>query len=214
MSEPSADDATYRPAIEAIALLAVTLPLALLLRTPALWALTPAAVLYFTDRPLDSYGLTSRGSGTLSFHLVTAMLVFAPYCVGHWLFASWVSGAQFEARLPQGFGEQVLDQFLVVALSEEVFFRGYLQAQLDQAFGRPWRVLGANVGLGWIVASLLFAACHIFNGGPVRLIVFFPGLLYGWLRARTGNVLVPIAYHAVSNLLMSFMLASFAPSGG
>jgi len=61
-----------------------------------------------------------------------------------------------------------------------------------------------------VVAAALFAACHVIYGGPVRLIVFFPGLLYGWLRARTGTILVPTFYHAGSNLLMQVMLASLS----
>ena len=47
-------------------------------------------------------------------------------------------------------------------------------------------------------------------GGPARLIVFFPGVLYGWLRARTDTIVVPTLYHAASNVLMQIMLASLA----
>jgi membrane protease YdiL (CAAX protease family) len=40
------------------------------------------------------------------------------------------------------------------------------------------------------------------------MIVFFPGLLYGWLRARTDTIIVPTLYHAASNILMKVMIAS------
>lgn len=193
---------------EAIGLLAVTLPLALTFNLPTLWLLAPLLLLALSKRPIEDYGLVWSGFGTPAFHLLVAGAVFVPYCAGHYLFAHWRYGADFELRLPPGFATQILDQFVGVALPEEFFFRGYLQTQLDRAWGTPWRVLGARVGAGWLVADALFAACHVFHGGPARLIVFFPGLLYGWLRARTDTIAVPVAYHAVSNLLMSVMLNS------
>jgi len=50
----------------------------------------------------------------------------------------------------------------------------------------------------------------VVHGGWSRLLVFFPGLLYGWLRARSGTVLVPTVYHALSNLLLQVLRASFS----
>src|SRR4029079_18211845 len=107
--------------------------------------------------------------------------------IGHYLFAHLFTGAEFHLRLPADFAREILEQFLVIGLSEEMFFRGYLQTQLDRSWGRPWTIFGARVGIGFILASALFAVCHVFHGGPARLVVFFPGLLYGWLRARTDN---------------------------
>ena len=43
---------------------------------------------------------------------------------------------------------------------------------------------------------------------PWRLATFFPGLLFGWLRARTGNVVAPAVAHALSNLLLVVLDAS------
>jgi membrane protease YdiL (CAAX protease family) len=45
---------------------------------------------------------------------------------------------------------------------------------------------------------------------PWRLATFFPGLLFGWLRARTGGVVAPAVAHALSNLLLLFLEASLA----
>ena len=46
---------------------------------------------------------------------------------------------------------------------------------------------------------------------PWRLATFFPGLLFGWLRARTGGVAAPAVAHALSNLLVLFLEASLLP---
>jgi len=191
-----------------LALLAVTFPLAAGLHLPTLWFLAPLALITFTKRPYSRYGLTWGRPGSVAFHITVVLVVFLPYVIGHYLFAHWRFGAHFHLRWPPAFLESVIDQVLAIALPEEFFFRGYFQAQCDRVFGRPYRCLGAKCGIGLPVAAAVFAVCHTVYGGPGRLIVFFPGLLYGWLRARTSTIAVPAAYHAVSNILMSIMLAS------
>lgn len=200
----------YQPIVEALGLLAVTFPLAIALRLPTLWLLLPFMVITLTKRPYATYGLTWQQPGTARFHLAVTVGVFVPYVIGHYLWAHWWLGATFQLRLPPAFGQSIIDQVLIIALSEEFFFRGYLQTQCDQVWGKPYRLLGAECGPGLVAAAALFAVCHLFYGGPARLIVLFPGLLYGWLRARTGTIAVPVFYHAASNLLMQVMLTSLA----
>ena len=103
-------------------------------------------------------------------------------------------------------------QFLVVALPEEVFFRGYIQGRLDERFPPRWRILGAVLGPGWLLAAALFALGHLaIEPSPFRLLVFFPGLLFGWLRARHGTVAAPIVAHALSNLLIRVVSSFYYP---
>lgn len=198
----------YLPLLESLAALAITLPLALYFRLPTLWLLVPVLILTVTRRPYEEYGLTWNNPGSLRFHLTVCLAVFVPYLIGHYLFARLWLGAELALRLPAGIGWLIVDHALAIGLPEEVFFRGYLQTHGDRVWGTPWRFAGARFGWGLLVAAALFAVCHIGNGGPARLIVFFPGLFYGWLRARTGTIAVPAAYHAASNVLMATMLAS------
>jgi membrane protease YdiL (CAAX protease family) len=82
----------------------------------------------------------------------------------------------------------------LVALSEETFFRGYLHDALARHGRRP---------LPW--TSLLFAATHVaIFPSPWRALTFFPALLFGWTRERTGSVYVPAALHFGFNLLPAF----------
>lgn len=198
----------WAAAAEGLALLGLTFPLAYGLGISTLWLVVPILWLSYTARPLAEYGIVRGDVGSLGFHLMMLGGVFVPYALGHVVLAQCLTGASFELRLPADFGVQILEQIWLIALPEEVFFRGYLQSQFDRASRRRWRVLGVEVGLGLPAAALLFAACHIVNGGPARLVTFFPGLWYGWLRARTGNVWVPALYHAASNLLMTTVLTS------
>ena len=198
------------PVVEGLGLLALTFPLAIVLHAPPLWLLVPLALLTLTRRSPERYGLTWEQPGKVRFHLAVSVGVFGIYLAGHYLFARWWYGAGFELRLPPDFASMVLNQILVIALPEEFFFRGYLQTQFDRGLGTPYRFLGVNWGWGLPLAAALFALCHVVYGGPVRLIVFFPGLFYGWLRAGTGTILVPVLYHAASNLLMALMLTSLS----
>lgn len=103
--------------------------------------------------------------------------------------------------------ELLLVQFAGIALPEEVFYRGYAQGRLATVFRRRWRFLGADLGWHIPVASALFAVSHLVAiPAPFRLAVFFPGLLFGWLRERTGSVLAPAILHALSNVLLELMV--------
>ena len=182
------------------------------MRQPTLWFLTPFALITLTKRSYAVYGLSLQHPKSVRFHMLVIAAVFVPYVIGHYALAVWWLGATFRLHVPAQLLQSAFDQLLVVGLPEEFFFRGYLQTECDRAWGKPYRLLGAECRLGVPVAAALFAVCHVFHGGPGRLIVFFPGLLYGWLRARTSTILVPAAYHAGSNLLMQVMLASLVVS--
>jgi len=196
------------PIAEGLALLGVTFALAYGLGISTLWLVLPVLWLSLRNRPLEAYGMARGRPAGVAFHLIVCLAVFVPYMVGHYALAHLFWGARFEPTLPDGLPYLVFEQFVLIALPEEVFFRGYLQTQLDRASDRRWRLLGAEVGIGLPLAALLFGVCHILHGGPARLVTAFPGLLYGWLRARTDNVWVPALYHAASNVLMKFMIAS------
>ncbi len=84
---------------------------------------------------------------------------------------------------------------LLVALPEEVFFRGYLYDAFEE---NGWEPI--------IPAALLFAAGHVaLHPTPYRLLTFFPGLLFGWGRKNSGNVYAPVVVHFVFNLFPSLL---------
>ncbi|MCA9520149.1 MAG: CPBP family intramembrane metalloprotease [Myxococcales bacterium] len=96
----------------------------------------------------------------------------------------------------------ILIQFALVAVPEELFYRGYVQSRLAQLDRRTWTVLGAEIGPSILYTSLLFALGHfLVDWNPARLAVFFPSLLFGWLRQRTGSIGAAVVFHALSNLI-------------
>ena len=96
----------------------------------------------------------------------------------------------------------VLLALLVVGPGEELLFRGVTQTRLDQAFGRPWRVFGAELGWGWVIASALFGLAHFFSPvafghGGWALWTTTAGLLFGYIRAKGGSILASGLVHGV-----------------
>jgi hypothetical protein len=120
---------------------------------------------------------------------------FAPLC------PRW-AGRDAPLTWPRDFGLLALSQVLVVALPEELFFRGYLYQRFLARWPARRRVLGAPVGRALLVTSALFALGHVLvDFQPGRLAVFFPGLVFGWMRARSGSIAAGTLYHALCNLL-------------
>ena len=96
---------SLRPLAEALALLAVTFPLAVWLHVPTLWLLTPLALITFTNRSYAMYGLTWARPGSPAFHAIVVLVVFPTYALGHYALAHWWFGASFHFRWPPGFLE-------------------------------------------------------------------------------------------------------------
>lgn len=100
----------------------------------------------------------------------------------------------------------VLIQVLVVGLPEEVFYRGLLQTRLGVVLPAHVRLFGAPFGAANVVTSVLFALGHyLVELDPGRLAVFFPSLLFGWIRDRTGSVAAGAVLHGASNVLLTLL---------
>src|SRR5205807_1706387 len=118
--------------------------------------------------------------------LGAGLVTFAPFYFG-WR-AYWHAHGTF--ALTPRWSEvlnEVSGQVVIIALPEESFYRGYLQSRLDEVWAPRWTIGGARIGPALIVTSAIFALGHVATiHAPARLAVFFPALLFGWLRARTG----------------------------
>ena len=114
----------------------------------------------------------------------------------------WHPGTKFALELhPRDFGSDVMGQLLLIALPEEAFYRGYLQTRLDDAIPPKWKVLGATIGPSLFIGAAIFAIGHVITiRAPARLGVFFPALIFGWLRARTGGIGAGVVFHAFCNI--------------
>jgi len=106
--------------------------------------------------------------------------------------------------------EVLVIQLVVVALCEELFFRGYVQGSLN-------RSIGPNASP--IVSGIIFGAIHLVNyvnpftgtyhldtGAVVWVLVTcFTGIFYGLLRKKCGDIYCPTLFHGLQNLTMDAM---------
>jgi hypothetical protein len=164
---------------------------------PRLLGLAIAAVGIFGVLPLFTGGFA------IYLHLLCA---HAPHLV---------SGSCWRAlhptlKLPPSFGMLAAAQVVVIALPEELFFRGFIQGRLEDAWPPRYRLFGAPVGGALVATAALFALGHyLVTFEPQMLTRFFPGLLFGWMFARTRSILPGTLFHASCNLLMEVLLRSF-----
>ncbi len=113
-------------------------------------------------------------------------------------------------RTPWWIFLMILSHLLLVALPEELFYRGYVQTTLEQVWPGGPVILGARLGTAIVVTSVLFALGHyLVDFNVQRLAVFFPSLLFGWLRAKTGNLVAPILVHAASNVFSDLLTKGY-----
>ncbi len=190
----------------------------------------PGVILWRRGESFSDYGLGTRDWGCeLRWSLGLAAVVFPVFALLFWGFvevlallpppyAAWLApyrgGFDPALRLPNDFLWLVLTHFLVVALPEEFFYRGFLYARfaagLDEA-RRARRILGVPIGPAFLLTAVLFAVGHLTEPYPWRLAVFFPALAFGYLRLRTGTIVAATIFHALSNLFIAILEASFFP---
>lgn len=76
-------------------------------------------------------------------------------------------------------------------LSEEAFFRGFVQHELSRIGSR--RALASGIAL--TIAAILFGLVHFGGGIPYMLAAMVAGLGYGWAFLRTGRIEAAMAVH-------------------
>jgi len=182
----------------------------------------PLAAMRGTHEDAHHYGFTLERWRTDLVLALGLLAVITPlYLLGY---EAWLSRAMTQAhsgappglaihlRLPAGYGwTNVVDELFVTALPEEFFYRGWLQARLKRVWPGGAQVAGVVVGPALLLTAALFAVGHLAIFQASRLAVFFPALLFGWLRERTGTIVGSTVLHAGCNILAKVVAASVGP---
>jgi hypothetical protein len=91
--------------------------------------------------------------------------------------------------------------WLLVAPLQELLSRGGLQGPLEEFLSSKHKA-----ALAILVSNLLFSAMHLFMSLQIALLVFIPGIYFGWLYSRTHNLLgVWIAHALVGTIGLSIV---------
>lgn len=156
------------------------------------------AIPAFGDRDAwrEALGVTARVVG----------LVVVPWLVGYHLYQTLIFGFSPAWRVPRDAWLLVPYHLFYVAIPEEFFYRGYFQTRLNEVFPRRFLVFGTPVGWALPITSLFFAFGHsLVTIRWWHFATFFPGLVFGWLRERTGNPLAGALFHAWANVTVAWL---------
>lgn len=153
----------------------------------------------FEPEPLRWSNL-GRELGSAALWALLAGLVFLPaFAVGYQFW--WQPRSSYHLVLGESPLSDLVTQVLAVALPEEMFYRGYLQSELERVWKSPQGPWTRGLSRANLVTSAVFALGHLVTiPHPARLAVFFPSLAFGWLRARTGGIGASVLFHAFCNL--------------
>ncbi|MCI0745537.1 MAG: CPBP family intramembrane metalloprotease [Verrucomicrobia subdivision 3 bacterium] len=97
-------------------------------------------------------------------------------------------------------------------VGEEMFYRGYVQSRINEAFGRPFRIKGLQFGVGLLLSTLLFGFLHALNSVDYfhgrwtfawgfGIAALGTGAIFGWLRERTGSIIAGAVAHSILDVL-------------
>ena len=116
------------------------------------------------------------------------------WTIGHDLVPPFMVKVYQAARDAGPFAFLLLLIAAVVAapIGEEIMFRGFLF--------RGWATSPLGITVTIVVTSAVWAGIHVQYDWYGIVQVFCLGVLFGWVRARSGSTLLPIMMHAVCNI--------------
>lgn len=176
----------------------------------AIWLYLPLCIILARKVSLAELSLEKLRPGkSLRWFGISTAVVLPSFYLATFLGAVKLLHYGFRLEKPELFWSLFFGQLLVVSLPEEWFFRGYLQGRLNQLFARNWNLLSAKIGPSLFLSAALFALAHLaLKPSLDRVLVFFPALVFGWLREKTDSLLAPILFHFLANLSFIIFQAS------
>jgi CRP-like cAMP-binding protein len=176
----------------------------------AIIVITFGLVLYLMTRqsrlPLYSYGLTTKNwKPALKESMLWSVVIIGILVLTKWILIKNIGRYQNLPLIDFDLNKKYLGfNFILYALHcpiQEFVARGVLQSSLARFF------TGKNITLrAVLVSNALFSATHIHvMGGLLGVIVFVPGLFWGWLYSRQ-ETLVGIS---ISHLLIGWTALFF-----
>ena len=174
----------------------------------------PIALLFVKKQLPGVYGISKKGFGkSIARSLLAAIILFPLYIAGFYVYMRYVYNLRLSCPTA-GFIRQpqtllfVLNMLLMVAIPEEIFYRGYVQSELHICDKRTINLFGVKAGMSFLIVNVLFAAGHLIVLPDIaRLAVFFPGLVFSWLRERDDNIAGSVVFHWLSDVLSFFLFA-------
>jgi membrane protease YdiL (CAAX protease family) len=186
---------------------------AVLAAVPCLFIYAPVILCHIRRVDSYAYGLSVPAFGdgaswraALSSSMRLLGIILVPWLVLYHFYQTRLFGFAPAWRIPTEAWTLVAYHVFFVAIPEEFFYRGYLQTRLNEVFERPFLLFGVPFGHSLWLSSLFFAFGHsVVSFQWWHFAIFFPSLLFGLLREKTGGVLAGAFFHAACNVLVVFL---------
>lgn len=139
----------------------------------------------------------------LKYFVLVSLIIFPLSFIVNHFYQTLFLGNHYHAAYPtaQTFSATwLLAQTILVALPEEFFFRGFLNEAFENVFPPQRRLFGASFGLSVVIVSLIFAFSHsLIHLAWWHGLIFFPALVFAWLRQKTGTIWASVLFHMACN---------------
>ncbi len=139
------------------------------------------------------------------------LLTFPLFIIGYHFYMSLFFQRTFISfSLPSNFIEFFLNQLIAVAITEELFYRGFLQKAFDRIWNpQPFHVI-FPITISIVFSNIIFALAHFLGEYNIlRLGPFFPGLVFGIMRYKTNSLISCTLFHLFCNLLGAILFESY-----
>jgi len=137
---------------------------------------------------------------------VVAVVTFVPFAVAHHFWQQWLGHEYRGFHEPDDLRIMLLKQTFLIALPEELFYRGFLETRLERVWPTKRTFLGLPLGRTVVVASALFALGHFLGEyNPARFGPFFPAFVFSMLVRRSRSITGSMTYHGLSNAFSYFL---------
>jgi len=175
-------------------------------------------IVVFTRGKISNYGLKAIKIGelrnpvllsiTLSFALISAGMIIR-------IVIGTPGAGSREMIMPGGLLKPILSVWILASISEEIFFRGFLQSFFMPLKDHGFRLFKAYISVPVMICAVWFGLGHLFLLRLMRpdivigivLNATMLGLLAGYYREKTGSIIPAIAVHMIFNIAGSFVTA-------
>ena len=142
--------------------------------------------------------------------VVISAIVFPLFALGFHGWMTVMGHAPRGFRVPDDLLEFWAKNTLLIALPEELFYRGFLETRLERWWPTKRSVLGIPLGRTVFLASALFALGHFLGEyNPARLGPFFPAFLFSALTRRGGSIMGAVIFHGLCNTFSHLLAAGY-----
>lgn len=174
----------------------------------------PFVLSFFTKDPLRYFDISvPQIKQSLKWFLIWTVIIYAlAIPVNHFYQKLFLGVGYHTPQANLGIWLTIMArQIFVIGLCEEFFFRGYLQENISRIFPSQTKLFGAKFGFATLLTCVIFTISHSLILGFVawHLLIFFPALVFAWLKEKTGTIWASVLFHAISNVFSFWVFQSY-----